>query len=384
MVGESDRGTKREHRQAGDAQDPDADDGYVGNYLALAWLLLGSSLAGVVLWLHFAAAPSDPQPTAETKPAAIVEPPAAPPVADKSPAPSPAAAKEAPEPQKIVEVPAPSVRLVPRDERVAPAFDAALVGPSPDGPVPIVAADGRQAWRVYARPFDAADKRPRIAIVIGDLGLSQTATLGAIQNLPSDVTLAFTPYAGGLKNWLTQARGAGHEVLLQLPMEPNDFPASDPGPRALMTALSTDDNLKRVNWILARAGGYVGLTNSMGSRFSASADDLRPVLARLKSHGLLYVDSRASAASVAAKLAGELGLPFASNSRFIDVEVSRSAIDARLEELERIAKANGAALGIGLPYPATIERVAAWAQGLEKRGIALAPVSAVVNRQPSE
>lgn len=264
------------------------------------------------------------------------------------------------------------------------APDPALVQQGPSGPLPVIAPDGRQAWQVYARPFDETEKRPRIALIVGDLGLSAAATTAAIQRLPAPVTLAFAPYAHNLNDWIAQARAAGHEVMLQLPMEPLDYPTSDPGPQALLTSLDAAGNLQRLEWVLSRVAGYVGVTNYMGSKFTTSPDNLRPVLTALKGRGLLFLDSRSSQRSVAAKLAKELGMPVAVNNRFVDNEASRAAIDARLDELERIAKATGIAVGIGYPYPVTIERIGAWAQGLPGRGLALAPVSAVVNRQAVE
>lgn len=272
----------------------------------------------------------------------------------------------------------------PKAEHVGPlppVPDPALVQPSPHGPLPIIAADGRKPWQVYARPFDDADKRPRIAIMVADMGLSQAATQSAIIRLPSAVTLAFAPYASDLQTWIAQARASGHEAVLQLPMEPLDYPHNDPGPRALLTSLKPADNLDRLAWLLGRFTGYVGVTNYMGSKFTASTNDVRPVLEVLAKRGLLFVDSRSSARSVATRVAAELGMPRAYNDRFLDNEASRSAIDARLEELERIALKNGVAIGIGYPYPVTIDRIANWAPTLGPKGIVLVPVSAVVNKQ---
>ncbi|MCW5752612.1 MAG: divergent polysaccharide deacetylase family protein [Alphaproteobacteria bacterium] len=259
-----------------------------------------------------------------------------------------------------------------------PVPDPALVQPGPYGPLPVIAPDGRQAWQVYARPFDRADPRPRIAILIGDLGFSVSASNAAIERLPQGVTLAFAPYAEDLQNWIGKARLHGHEVMLQLPMEPLDYPTNDPGPRALLTSLGADDNMRRLEWMLGRFSGYVGVTNYMGSKFTTSAADMRPILEALRDRGLLFVDSRSSQRSVAWSVARELRMAHAANNRFIDNEASRLSIDARLEELERIARDHGTALGIGYPYPVTIERVAAWAAQLERKGLLLAPVSAVV------
>lgn len=115
--------------------------------------------------------------------------------------------------------------------------DPALVEDSPDGKLPIIGADGRQPWQVYARRFDQADRRPRVALVIAGLGLDAEASRAAIAQLPAAVTLGFSPYAHELPNWIGAARQAGHEVLLGLPLEPADFPREDPGPGTLLTSL---------------------------------------------------------------------------------------------------------------------------------------------------
>jgi polysaccharide deacetylase 2 family uncharacterized protein YibQ len=267
---------------------------------------------------------------------------------------------------------------------LGPVPDPALVSPGPRGQLPVIAPDGRQAWKVYARPFEDDKNRPRIAVVLGDMGLSDASTNAAIRQLPSAVTLAFAPYASNLQSWIAAARAGGHEVMLQLPMEPLDYPANDPGPNALLTSLTAADNIDRLEWLLGRVTGYVGVTNYMGSKFTISPNDLRPVLQAIKDRGLMFLDSRASPRSVAADLAKSMGLPEALNNRFLDNEASRSAVDARLEELERVARATGTAVGIGYPYPVTIERIAAWAPGLATRGIILAPISAAANRQNPE
>ena len=260
--------------------------------------------------------------------------------------------------------------------------DPELVERTPQGFLPRVGQDGRQPWQVYARPLDTTDDRPRLAVVLTSLGLSSAATEAAIQGLPGGITLAFQPYAEDLQQWIRLARAAGHEVMLNLPMEPVDYPSSDPGPQALFTALTSQQNLARLDWALSRVTGYVGVTNYMGSRFTTSRDAMLPVVQTLKDRGLLLLDSRASARSVAATLATELAVPRAINDRFLDTgEVTRVSIDARLAEAERIALEVGTSVVIGQPYPVTIERLRAWALDLESRGIALAPLSAVVDLQ---
>jgi polysaccharide deacetylase 2 family uncharacterized protein YibQ len=278
----------------------------------------------------------------------------------------------------------PSPLMIPRAQRggLLPAPDPGLVESSPLGPLPRIGPDGREPWKVYARPFDERDDRPRVAIILSGLGLSSAATEAAIQDLPGEVTLAFQPFADNIQQWIRLSRAAGHEVLLNLPMEPVDFPANDPGPRALFVTLSPDENQDRMRWALSRVSGYVGVVNHMGSRFTTSRESMQPILAELKARGLLFVDARSAARSVATVLASEMEVPRAINDRFLDNrEVSRATVDARLAEVERIAKDAGVSIAIGQAFPVTLERVRAWAATLEGKGIALVPISAVVDQQ---
>jgi hypothetical protein len=259
---------------------------------------------------------------------------------------------------------------------LAPAPDPALVEAGPGGPLPIIGPDGREPWQVYARPFDAADDRPRLAIVIAGLGLAAAATATSIDGLPGAVSLSFDCHASELPAWITRARAAGHEVLLSLPMEPADYPQQDSGPHTLLTSSSPGQNLERLDWVLSRASGYIGLTNTDGTRFTAAQESLTPILDALKKRGLLFVEGNAEK-SFAGALSVAINLPRVAGDRILDDETIRAVIDRRLVELEETARRNGAALGIGYPYPVTIERVALWAKTLEEKGIALAPVSAL-------
>jgi hypothetical protein len=261
-----------------------------------------------------------------------------------------------------------------------PAADepAALLPPPPDDFGTVIAAG--DAWLTYARPFDAPPGTPRIAIVVTGLGTSASAT-GAAVRLPAGVTLSFSSQGRSLQDWVDKARAAGHEVMIDLPMEPLDYPVIDPGPQTLLTSLTSAENVALLKWHLGRAIGFVGVMHSMGSRFTASPDALRPVLSALKVRGLIFLDGRTTSHSVAARLASSIGLPRVINDRFLDDHASRDAIDRRLAEIETIARDTGYAVAIGRAYPVTFERLANWLPTLAERGFVLAPISALINRQ---
>jgi polysaccharide deacetylase 2 family uncharacterized protein YibQ len=343
--------------------------------------------------------PAAPKPTAPEPPAAAPHPPAKPvtaakpvTVAEPPPRPKPARPKEttrAPPIRsargvpRIIVQPLPSGMTLPRVATGPPlsiAPDPALVQRGEFGLLPIIGADDREPWRVYARPFDATDKRPRIAIVVTGLGHSSAETEAAIQGLPGAVTLAFSPYSRRLGESIRLARAAGHEVLLNVPMEPVNYPDYDPGPHTLLTSLDQAANNRRLMWALGRVTGYVGVVDHWGSRFTASRRHMRPVLAALNARGLLFLDSRGSTRSATARIAASIGLPWADNAHFIDQQASREKIDARLRELEAIARRKGRAVGMGSPYPVTLERIAAWTRGADRRGFVLVPISAAVVR----
>ncbi len=260
------------------------------------------------------------------------------------------------------------------------APDPALLEPMPDDPssvgLPRIGANGLAPMQRYAARFDQATKLPRIAILIGGVGLDAEASEAAMRALPAEVTLAISPYAEAPEITAYRARQTGHEYLISIPMEPQGYALNDPGRRALLTAASVEDNARRLDWVLSRVAGYVGATGALGEmrgeRFAAVPDQIDPVLATLAARGLLYVDPRPGAAQLTDVW-----------SRTVDVVIddppSADQIDARLAELEKRAHDTGAALGlIGAIRPGTIEHLAAWVGNLAGRGYALAPVSAIV------
>ncbi len=260
---------------------------------------------------------------------------------------------------------------------MAPAPDPGLVEDTPLGALPRISEDGRQPWQVYARPFNNSDKRPRIAIVIVDLGLSRVETDAAIERLPPAVTLAFDVQSPVVGAWCARARQAGHETLLSLPMEPFDYPRSDPGPDTLLTNIPNSDNIQRLNKALMQANGYIGITTLTGSRFTTDPAKMAPILEILHKRGLMVFDARIAPHSAITDLARTAHIPVAVNTQRIDRNLSPAAIDETLSQLEQTARLNGKAVAMAPPLPIIIDRLAVWSKKLNRDGIALAPLSAM-------
>ena len=249
------------------------------------------------------------------------------------------------------------------------------------GPLPVIAPDGRQPWLEYSRGFKRADRKPRIALIISNLGLSDTYTKATLELLPEDITLSFSHVAPRLKSWVREARQKGHEILLDIPMEPIGFPKNDPGRATLLTSSNEVENLNRLEHIMKQAGGYVGLLGTLGTKFMLHSETFLPVLRGIKQRGLIYVDSRSTSRSLGPELASSIQLPKAFNNVFVDKEPSQEKIKNKLEELERIALKRRFAVGIAQPLPVTIEILSQWTKGLKTKQIALAPITAIVDKQ---
>ena len=266
------------------------------------------------------------------------------------------------------------------------AADPQLLEKTAYGEIPTIAADGRRPSAAYAHPIKIAPGQanaPRIALIVGGLGIGAALTADAIGTLPAPVTLAFVPYANGLDSDTADASARGHELLLQAPMEPMDYPDNDPGPQTLLTSLSGAENGERLHWLMARMQGYVGVTSLMGARFVASDSALMPVFKELASRGLLYIDDGFASRSVAAQVAGANNLPFVRATAAVDAIAAPGELTHMLSKLELAARENGSAVGYVTASPAAVPQIAAWAKAAAGRGFVLVPVSMAVSKPKS-
>ncbi len=260
---------------------------------------------------------------------------------------------------------------------LAPAPDPRLVDRTRAGALPRIGQDGAKPLDVYARPAtglpDGAAPAGRVAIVVGGLGISAAGTRDAIARLPPAVTLAFAPYGQDLDGMAARARSDGHEIMLQVPMEPFDYPDSDPGPHTLTAAARPADNIEHLHWAMGRFPGYVGIVNYMGGKLTADEKALSPVLREIGARGLAFLDDGSSARSVATGFKGET--PVRRADGVVDGIGRADAIDKALERLEAAARGGGVAIGTATALPLSLDRIERWAKGLEARGILLVPAS---------
>lgn len=271
--------------------------------------------------------------------------------------------------------------------RLANAPDGRLVERSRFGLLPKVGPDGATPAQVYARPAGpapATKPNGRIALLVGGLGISQNGTAEAIAKLPAAVSLGFAPYGTELERTVQRARGDGHEVFLQVPMEPFDYPDNDPGPQTLLTGPKATENIDRLHWLLGRFTGYVGIVNFLGGRLTADEAALSPVLREIAGRGLMVVDDGSSARSLLAPAAAKAQIPALKVDRVIDSMTRADAIDQELQRLEVLARERGVAVGAATALPVSVERIARWAATLEAKGLVIVPVSAARGfRNPS-
>jgi polysaccharide deacetylase 2 family uncharacterized protein YibQ len=264
------------------------------------------------------------------------------------------------------------------DGALSPAPDERLSEKSRYGVLPKIGPDGARAAQIYARPVGTlpggAKPVGRVAIVVGGLGISERSTDAAIKKLPPAITLAFAPYGADVATLAAQSRAAGHEIMLQVPMEPFDYPDSDPGPHTLTVAAKPADNLEHLRWAMGRMTGFIGIQNYMGAKLTSDANALPPVLREITSRGLVVLDDGSSSRSRVTALASDGNAARA--DAVIDAVPRAAEIDKAFEALEATATSRGLAIGTASALPLSIERIEAWARKLESKGILLVPVSA--------
>jgi polysaccharide deacetylase 2 family uncharacterized protein YibQ len=261
-----------------------------------------------------------------------------------------------------------------QDPRFAAEPNDALLEETEFGKLPIRGEDGSRPMDQYSRPWSGA-RGTRIAIVVGGLGLSQTGTQRAIQQLPPGVTLGLAASGNSLQRWMQEARRAGHEIVIQVPFEPYDYPANDPGPGTLLVKDPASKNLERLHVAMGEITNYTGIMNYQGGRYLSDVKALEPVLRDMASRGLLFLDDGTSAQSKTEVLAKAMQLPHAFGDLTLDGQLQSDAILKKLDELERIAQRKGTAIGIASAFDESIAAIRKWADEASQRGVEIVGVS---------
>ena len=253
------------------------------------------------------------------------------------------------------------------------AIDPQLVETTTLGMLPRVDAEGRTPLAHYARPAARDCRRPCVAVLVTGLGLADRLTERALA-LPGEVGLSFSPYAEAAA-WQARARAAGHETMLGLPLEPERFPLDDTGPLTIRAAAPPDARAAAVLRVLAQGSGYVALESAAGA-FAADRAAFAPLAARLHERGLGLIELGGHALAASARVAG---LAYAGGAVEIDRDPAPAAIEQALAEVVAAARAQGRAMAVAEPLPASLDRIAAWISGLPGEGVALVPPSVLLS-----
>jgi uncharacterized protein len=256
---------------------------------------------------------------------------------------------------------------------------AALVEDTPSGQLPRIGSSGKKPSDVYAKPVSmntVHSDAPKIVIILGGMGLNEKLTRRAISDLPGEVTFAFAPYGNSLQAQVDNARQNGHEILLQLPLEPVGFPASNPGPKTLLADADQATNEEALHWHMSRFQGYSGVINYMGGRFLSAPTAIKSLLIELKRRGIAFFEDGSLPLSATDQVAGSLNLPVRRGQGVIDVNPDAQSITAALNALEEQAQNGGIAIGTGSGLDVTIDAVRDWAKDATSRGVIIVPASA--------
>jgi uncharacterized protein len=263
-----------------------------------------------------------------------------------------------------------------RPLRPAPIKD--IVQTTPEGPLPVVSGN-LKASSLYARPVPMGiinSEAPKIVIVIGGMGISTKLTQRAIKELPADVTLAFAPYGDNLQESVNAARREGHEVFLQVPLEPMGYPAANPGPKTLLAESKEAENIEALHWHMTRFAGYAGVINYMGGRFLAEESSSKVLLRELRKRGLLFLEDGSVSNSTIEAAAQSINTKARRANQVIDANPNPDAILDALKRLEQEAEQNGVAIGTGSGLAVTIDTLRDWSKDAAERGIVIIPMSA--------
>jgi uncharacterized protein len=219
--------------------------------------------------------------------------------------------------------------------------------------------------------------------MVGGLGVDPEGARSAIVRLPGAVTLGFAATGAAVETQAAEAREAGHETVLQARLEDFAGLAEDSGPREPKPSASGIERLDSLRWQMSRFTGYVAVVNTLAGAFAVDRQEITPILKEIAARGLGYLDDGSSPRSIASDVAAALPMPSARGDVVIDANPAAEAMDAALARLIDIARRRGSAIGVAAASPASVARLARWANELDSKGVALVPLSALMSEGSS-
>ena len=227
------------------------------------------------------------------------------------------------------------------------------------------------------KPQPAPSARGRIAILLDDGG-QKLDLVSTAATLPKTVGFAILPFLPKSAETAVALHEAGHEIWLHLPMEPENYPADDPGPGAVLMAMNSDDLRSAIHSAINNIPHVVGVNNHMGSKVTADLKTMTWIMQELKTRDLAFIDSRTTIDTVAEEAAQAQGVPTNRRHVFLDNERSAAAIRVQLDEAVYRSRMEGEIVAIGHLDKVTIEVLAQDLPGLAKRGADLVNPSDLV------
>lgn len=248
------------------------------------------------------------------------------------------------------------------------------------GTIPLAGPDGNSAKHLYAaQPNTKTDSKVKVVFIFSDLGRNDALSEKILEATPAGVTLAYLPYSSDLKTKITTARSKGHEILLNIPMEPTDYPHTDTGPNTLLTGLPTENNMERLQWAMAQGHEYVGLMNLQGSLFLSSQHDLTPVLHEMEKRGLLFVEAEASYRSQVTEIAQKARLPHIKSHFVLSECLTPKELHTILIRAEQMAQESGTIVIVAHASPLTTPLLLTWIRKAQEQNYAFLPVSQIAS-----
>jgi polysaccharide deacetylase 2 family uncharacterized protein YibQ len=245
------------------------------------------------------------------------------------------------------------------EEDLSPAELLAKYPPDPAAAL-TAGPEALPAWQRFRRESAVSAQSRRAALVITGLGRDRIDTVRVITGAPPEASLSFAPEAPDLADWIAAARAYGHEAFLDLPLNQTaygDAPA---------LGRSAEENLRRLDAMLARAPMIAGVAVTGGDLFLADGAALRPILDHLQAEGLVVVGLPVTAPLTIAA------------DEMVARAASQSTIERAIESVVALARQRGVAMGL-VDAASAATLFPAWQRALVGRDeISLVPASALV------